>query len=153
MNVQLKCLVPVHVRCSEKKKKRRDKETETIWERGTFLYLGRILIRQKLSNPVKAYQRLSFAITSNARKWGGHEFDTPVQNRIIASHWRESWFRENFEKKSQISPQMTKDTPVQNKILFPPHSVPASLALTTTCVFCDTFLSASENKKRPHNVK
>ena len=108
MNVQLKCLGPVHVRCSEKKKKRRDKETETIWERGTFLYLGRILIRQKLSNPVKAYQRLSFAITSNARKWGGHEFDTPVQNRIIASHWRETWFRENLEKKSQISPQMSK---------------------------------------------
>ena len=45
------------------------------------------------------------------------------------------------------------DTPVQNKISSSPHPVAASLALTTTCVFCDTFLSASENKNRPHNVK
>ena len=104
VNVQLKCLGPVQVRCSEKKKKRRDKETETILERGTFLYLGRILIRQKLSNPVKAYQRLSFAITSNARKWGGAR----VRHTCSKQNHSKSWFRENCEKKSQISPQMTK---------------------------------------------
>ena len=67
------------------------------------------------------------------------------------SQGRESWFRENREKKSQISPQMTKVSAIH---LFKIKShLPHTLALTTTCVFCDTFLSASENKKRPHNVK
>lgn len=63
------------------------------------------------SKAIKSCQGLSEALICyhiKCQKVRGHEFDTPVQNRIIASHWRKTWFRENLEKKSQKSPQMTK---------------------------------------------
>ena len=108
------------------------------------------------SKAIKSCQGLSEALICYHIKCqkvrGGTSSTHLFKNRIIASLDFEKIVKRNHKYLLKCRKQ-DYDTPVQNKISSPPHSVAASLTLTTTCVFCDTFLSTSENKKRPHNVK